>query len=121
MTLTMLSKHPLFRDIVTNPNPINDEVRRCLVTARQYMTSHHSLAEKFIHALETALQPPSRGACSPGVLDPALESKSVGPVLSNLTENPGAVELEVLEAWYNREQGLALGCGMPVSEMVSLW
>ncbi|WAO92720.1 Zn(2)-C6 fungal-type domain-containing protein [Fusarium falciforme] len=121
MTLTMLSKHPLFRDFVTNPNPINDEVRRCLVTARQYMTSHHPLAEKFIHALETALQPPSRGASSPGVLDPALESKSVGPVLSNLTENPGAVELEVLEAWYNREQGLASGCGMPVSEIVSLW
>jgi hypothetical protein len=117
----MLSKHPLFRDIVTNPNPINDEVRRCLVTARQYMTSHHPLAEKFIHALETALQPPSRGASSPGVLDPALESKSVGPVLSNLTESPGAVELEVLEAWYNREQGLASGCGMPVSEIVSLW
>ncbi|RSM14292.1 hypothetical protein CEP52_001418 [Fusarium oligoseptatum] len=121
MTLTMLSKHPLFRDIVTNPTPINDEVRRCLVTARQYMTSHHTLAEKFIHALETALQPPSRGPSSPGVLDPALEAKSVGPVLSNLTENPGAVELEVLEAWYNREQGLASGCGMLVSEIVSLW
>lgn len=119
MTLTMLSKHPLFRDIVTNPTPINDEARRCLATARHYMTCHHPLAEKFLHALETAM--PSRAASPPGVLDPALEVKSVGPVLSNLTEKPGAMELEVLEAWYHREQGLASGCGMPVSEIVSLW
>ncbi|KAF4979736.1 hypothetical protein FZEAL_4093 [Fusarium zealandicum] len=121
MTLTMLSKHPLFRDVIANPSPVIDEARRCLATARQHMTSRHQLAERFVHVLEAALQPPSRGVSPLGVLDPALEAKSDGPALASLTGIPGASELAMLEAWYMREQGLATGCGVPVSEIISLW
>ncbi|KAM5369699.1 hypothetical protein ACJZ2D_008846 [Fusarium nematophilum] len=121
MTLTMLYKHPLFRDIITNPTPVTDEARRCLATARQYMASPHPLAERFVHALDSALQPRSPGVSSPGVLDPALEAKPVGPMLSNLTEAQGTVEMAMLDAWYMRDQALATSCGMPVSEIVSLW
>ncbi|KAM0562394.1 hypothetical protein ACHAPJ_002084 [Fusarium lateritium] len=121
MTLTVLVQHPLFRDIVTNPIPVTDEATRCLATARQYMNSPNSLAERFVHALESALQPPSRCVSPRGVLDPALEPKAVGPVLSNLTDVPGAMEMAMLEAWYMRRQDLASGCGMPVTETVSLW
>ncbi|KIL95390.1 hypothetical protein FAVG1_00127 [Fusarium avenaceum] len=121
MTLTVLIQHPLFRDIITNPIPITDEARRCLVTAKQYTNSPHPLAERFVHALESALQPTSRCASPRGVMDPALEPKTVGPVLSNLTEAPGAVEMALLEAWYLRRQELAYGCGLPVTEIVSLW
>ncbi|CAJ0541571.1 Ff.00g081170.m01.CDS01 [Fusarium sp. VM40] len=121
MTLTVLIQHPLFRDIITNPIPITDEARRCLATAKQYTNSPHPLAERFVHALESALQPTSRCASPRGVMDPALEPKTVGPVLSNLTEAPGAVEMALLEAWYLRRQELAYGCGLPVTEIVSLW
>ncbi|KAF4490308.1 Transcriptional activator acu-15 [Fusarium agapanthi] len=120
MTLTVLVQHPLFRDIITNSVPVTEEATRCLATAKQYTTSAHPLAERFVHTLESALQPPSRCVSPRGVLDPALEPKPVGPVLSNLTEAPGAVEMALLEAWYTRRQDLA-SCGMPVTEIVSLW
>jgi hypothetical protein len=121
MTLTVLIQHPLFRDIITNPIPITDEARRCLATAKQYTNSPHPLAERFVHALESALQPTSRCVSPRGVMDPALEPKTVGPVLSNLTEAPGAVEMALLEAWYLKRQELASGYGLPVTEIVSLW
>ncbi|KAM0191867.1 hypothetical protein ACHAPI_008585 [Fusarium lateritium] len=121
MTLTVLVQHPLFRDIITNPIPITDEARRCLATAKQYTNSPHPLAERFVHALESALQPTSRCVSPRGVMDPALEPKTVGPVLSNLTEAPGAVEMALLEAWYLRRQELTSACGLPVTEIVSLW
>ncbi|KAF4447282.1 hypothetical protein F53441_9169 [Fusarium austroafricanum] len=121
MTLSVLAQHPLFRDIITNPVPVTDEARRCLATAKQYANSPHPLAERFVHSLESALQPPSRCNSPRGVLDPALEPKTVGPVLSNLTEAPGAVEMAMLKAWYMRRQDLASACGIPVAEIVSLW
>ncbi|KAF5020523.1 hypothetical protein F66182_7455 [Fusarium sp. NRRL 66182] len=121
LTLTVLAQHPLFRDMATSPIPVTDEARRCLATAKQYMNSTHPLAERFVHALETALQPPSRSASPRGVLDPALEPKTVGPVLSNLTDTPGAAGMAMLEAWYLRKQDLAPGHGLPVTEIVSLW
>ncbi|EMT70038.1 Transcriptional activator protein acu-15 [Fusarium odoratissimum] len=120
MTLSVLVQHPLFRDIITNPAPVTEEATRCLTTAKQYTTSTHPLAERFVHTLESALHPPSRCVSPRGVLDPALEPKTVGPVLSNLTEAPGAVEMALLEAWYMRRQDLA-SCSMPVTEIVSLW
>ncbi|KAJ4046304.1 hypothetical protein NW760_013888 [Fusarium oxysporum] len=120
MTLSVLVQHPLFRDIITNPAPVTEEATRCLTTAKQYTTSTHPLAERFVHTLESALHPPSRCVSPRGVLDPALEPKTVGPVLSNLTEAPGAVEMALLEAWYMRRQDLA-SCGIPVTEIVSLW
>ncbi|KAF5657065.1 lactose regulatory protein [Fusarium heterosporum] len=121
MTLTVLVQHPLFRDIITNPTPITDEARRCLATAKQYTNPPHSLAERFVQALESALQPPSQCGSPRGVLDPALEPKNVGPMLSNLTETPGAMQMAMLEAWYLRRQDLASECGMPITEIVSLW
>lgn len=120
MTLTVLVQHHLFRDIITNPAPVTEEATRCLATAKQYTTLTHPLAERFVHTLESTLQPPSRCVSPRGVLDPALEPKTVGPVLSNLTEAPGAVEMALLEAWYMKRQDFA-SCGMPITEIVSLW
>jgi hypothetical protein len=55
------------------------------------------------------------------MLDPALEPKTVGPVLANMTEAHGAVEMALLEAWYMKRQDLVSACGLPVTEIISLW
>ncbi|KAJ4021455.1 hypothetical protein NW752_004463 [Fusarium irregulare] len=101
MTLTVLVQHPLFRETITNPVLITDEARRCLATAKQYTSTNtnNPLSERFVHALESALQPSS--PCD--VLD----------------QTP--VEMALLEAWYMKRQDLVSACGMPVTEIVSLW
>jgi hypothetical protein len=101
MTLTVLVQHPLFKEIITNPVLITDEARRCLATAKQYTkkNTNNPLSERFVHALESALQPASpRDA---------------------LDQTP--VEMALLEAWYMKRQDLVSACGMPVTEIVSLW
>lgn len=70
----MLLKHPLLREIITNPVPITEEASRCLSLARQYSTHRHPCSERHLRALEAALQPPLRA--SPSVVDPALDAKS---------------------------------------------
>ncbi|XEV05431.1 hypothetical protein FSHL1_010718 [Fusarium sambucinum] len=121
MTLIILVRHPLFKDIITNPVLITDEARRCLATAKQYTNTNNSLSERFVHTLESALQPASRCTSPRGVLDPALNPKTVGPVLANMTEASGAVEMALLQAWYMKRQDLISACGLPVTEIVSLW
>ena len=101
MTLTILVQHPLFRETITNTVLITDEARRCLATAKQYISTNtnNPLSERFVHALESALQPSSpRDA---------------------LDQTPA--EMTLLEAWYMKRQDLVSACGMPVTEIVSLW
>ncbi|KAL3593708.1 hypothetical protein FPOAC2_08009 [Fusarium poae] len=121
MTLVILVQHPLFKDIITNPVLITDEARRCLATAKQYTNTNNALSERFVHSLESALQPASRCTSPRNVLDPALNPKTVGPVLASMTEASGAVEMALLEAWYMKRQDLISACGLPVTEIVSLW
>ncbi|KAM0403589.1 hypothetical protein ACHAQC_001205 [Fusarium culmorum] len=120
MTFIILVQHPLFRDVITNPVLITDEARRCLATAKQYTSTKNPLSERFVHSLGSALQPVSRCTSPRGVLDPALDPKT-GLVLANLTEASGAVEIALLEAWYMKRQDLISACGLPVTEVVSLW
>ncbi|KAF5232763.1 hypothetical protein FAUST_8550 [Fusarium austroamericanum] len=120
MTFIILVQHPLFRDVITNPVLITDEARRCLATAKQYTSTNNPLSERFVHSLESALQPVSRCTSPRSVLDPALDPKT-GPMLANLTEASGAVEMALLEAWYMKRQDLISACGLPVTEVVSLW
>lgn len=101
MTLTILVQHPLFRETITNPVLITDEARRCLATAKQYTNTNtnNPLSERFVYALESALPPASpRDA---------------------LDQPP--VKMALLEAWYMKRQDLVSACGMPVTEIVSLW
>lgn len=120
MTFIILVQHPLFRDVITNPVLITDEARRCLATAKQYTSKKTSLSERFVHSLESALQPVSRCTSPRGVLDPALDPKT-GPMFANLTEASGAVEMALLEACYMKRKDLISACGLPVTEVVSLW
>lgn len=101
MTLTVLVQHPLFRETITNPVLITDEARRCLATAKQYTNTNtnNPLSERFVHALESALQPSS----------------------PRDTSDQTPVEMALLEAWYMKRQNLVSACGMPVTEIVSLW
>ncbi|RGP73665.1 hypothetical protein FLONG3_6274 [Fusarium longipes] len=110
ITLVILVQHPLFRDTITNPVLITDEARRCLATAKQYTITNNSLSERFVHTLESALQPASQCTSPRGLLDPALEPKTAGPV-----------DMTLLEAWYMKRQDLVSACDLPVTEIVSLW
>ncbi|KAK7421745.1 hypothetical protein QQZ08_009833 [Neonectria magnoliae] len=118
MTLSMLLKLPILSDLIRNPTVYAPETRRCLSLSKQFYTSRHQLAEKYIQAFETAVQPQPQLAASPGLVDPALEAGD----RDEPTPESGGVELKMLDAWYLGRSELVGGAGgVSISEIVSLW
>lgn len=128
MTLSMLLKMPVFSELIRNPTIYADDTRRCLSLSKQFYTCRHQMAEKYIQAFEASVQPQPRLAASPGLVDPALEAKTL-PTLSgdrgeptNNASEAGSMEMAMLDAWYlGRPELLASVGGFSISEIVSLW
>lgn len=128
MTLSMLLKMPVFSELIRNPTIYADDTRRCLSLSKQFYTCRHQMAEKYIQVFETSVQPQPQLAASPGLVDPALEAKTL-PTLSgdrgeptNNASETGRMEVAMLDAWYlGRPELLASVGGFSISEIVSLW
>lgn len=120
----MLLKLPVLSDLIRNPTVCADDTRRCLSLSKQFYTSRHQLAEKYIQGFETAVQPQPQPqlAASPGPVDPALEAKTLPGDRGEPTSESGGVEMKMLDAWYLGRPELVGGVGgFSISEIVSLW